>query len=179
MWASSPTSCAPLSVVAVTWTCSHTAPACMKWKRPIPTASWSATVPGDPEQADRAIDTVRDLIGRRPLMGVCLGTPDSWFGNRCHDQPPPLRPPRRQPAHQGPGYRPGSHITSQNHGFQVDAASIPRSSGFRVSHVNLNDGSVEGLAHDSLAGLFGPIPPGSQPRAAGQPVPIRPFPRPR
>ena len=55
-----------------------------------------------------------------------------------------------------------AHITSQNHGFQVDAASIPPGSGFRVSHVNLNDGSVEGLAHDSLPGLLGPVPPGSQ-----------------
>jgi carbamoyl-phosphate synthase small subunit len=42
------------------------------------------------------------------------------------------------------------YITSQNHGFQVDGATIPPASGFRVSHVNLNDGSVEGLAHREL-----------------------------
>ena len=41
------------------------------------------------------------------------------------------------------------NITSQNHEFQVDAASIPADSGFFVSHLNLNDGSVEGLAHPS------------------------------
>ncbi len=42
------------------------------------------------------------------------------------------------------------HITSQNHGFQVDADSIPKDSGFEVSHINLNDGSVEGIAHKEL-----------------------------
>ncbi len=105
--------------------------------------------PGDPEQADRAIDTVRDLIGRRSLMGVCLGhqilglaigatTSRLPYGHRGANQPIKDLDTGR------------AHITSQNHGFQVDAASIPRSSGFRVSHVNLNDGSVEGLAHDSL-----------------------------
>jgi carbamoyl-phosphate synthase small subunit len=42
------------------------------------------------------------------------------------------------------------HITSQNHEFQVDAESISERSGFFVSMVNLNDGSVEGLAHREL-----------------------------
>ena len=41
-------------------------------------------------------------------------------------------------------------ITTQNHEFQVDPDSIPASSGFQVSHVNLNDGSVEGLRHREL-----------------------------
>src|SRR5262249_37013007 len=41
-------------------------------------------------------------------------------------------------------------VTSQNHSFQVEAASIPPGSGFCVSHINLSDGSVEGLASDDL-----------------------------
>ena len=43
-----------------------------------------------------------------------------------------------------------AYITSQNHGYQVDAGSIPANSGFRVSHINLNDQSVEGLSHEAL-----------------------------
>jgi len=41
-------------------------------------------------------------------------------------------------------------VTSQNHNFQVEAASLPAGSGLVVSHVNLSDGSVEGLEHESL-----------------------------
>jgi carbamoyl-phosphate synthase small subunit len=41
-------------------------------------------------------------------------------------------------------------VTSQNHNFQVDAASIPTASGLYVSHINLSDRSVEGLAHETL-----------------------------
>jgi carbamoyl-phosphate synthase small subunit len=41
-------------------------------------------------------------------------------------------------------------VTSQNHNFQVDAATIPAASGLYVSHINLSDGSVEGMAHETL-----------------------------
>ncbi|HEV8194908.1 MAG TPA: carbamoyl-phosphate synthase (glutamine-hydrolyzing) small subunit, partial [Ktedonobacterales bacterium] len=41
-------------------------------------------------------------------------------------------------------------VTSQNHNFQVDAATLPAEIGFYVSHINLSDGSVEGLAHEYL-----------------------------
>jgi carbamoyl-phosphate synthase small subunit len=42
------------------------------------------------------------------------------------------------------------YITAQNHGYQVDADSVPTDAGWRVSRINLNDGSVEGLAHERL-----------------------------
>jgi len=105
--------------------------------------------PGDPEQAGQAVETVRGLIGRFPTMGICLGhqvlglsigatTSRLPFGHRGANQPV-------KDLVSGRAY-----ITSQNHGYQVDASSIPQDSGFRVSHINLNDGSVEGLAHVSL-----------------------------
>ena len=42
------------------------------------------------------------------------------------------------------------HITSQNHGYQVDAGTVPTAHGWRVSKINLNDDSVEGLSHERL-----------------------------
>ena len=105
--------------------------------------------PGDPTQADQAVDTVRAMIGRYPLMGICLGhqvlglaigatTSRLPFGHRGANHPVQELADGRV------------HITSQNHGYQVDADSIPAESGFAVSHINLNDGSVEGLSHESL-----------------------------
>ena len=105
--------------------------------------------PGDPEQAERAIDTIRALVGRYPIAGICLGhqllslaiggtTSRLKFGHRGANHPVKDLATGRV------------HITSQNHGFQVDADSIPADSGFKVSHINLNDGSVEGIAHREL-----------------------------
>ncbi len=105
--------------------------------------------PGDPEQAELAIDTIRALVGRYPIAGICLGhqllslaigatTSRLKFGHRGANHPVKDLATGRV------------HITSQNHGFQVDADSIPADSGFEVSHVNMNDGSVEGIAHQEL-----------------------------
>lgn len=111
--------------------------------------------PGDPETIAGTVATVRALLEGPtrqrglPLMGVCLGhqlvglaiggtTSRLKFGHRGANHPVTDVRSRRV------------HITSQNHGFQVDRDSIARSTGFYVSHVNLNDGSVEGLAHQEL-----------------------------
>lgn len=105
--------------------------------------------PGDPVQAGATVETVQHLIGQQPLMGICLGhqilglaisakTSRLPFGHRGANHPVRDLATGR------------AHITSQNHGFQVDASTIPADSGFKVSHVHLNDGSVEGLAHESL-----------------------------
>tara|TARA_B100001123_G_scaffold448710_1_gene611022 strand:- start:1201 stop:2445 length:1245 start_codon:yes stop_codon:yes gene_type:complete len=108
-----------------------------------------ANGPGDPEQADIAINSIRRIIGKIPIMGICLGhqlvalaigasTSRLKFGHRGANHPVK-------------DLLTGQvHITSQNHGFQVDEKSIPACNGYRVSHVNLNDGSVEGITHDSL-----------------------------
>jgi carbamoyl-phosphate synthase small subunit len=104
--------------------------------------------PAHPEIVGTTVKTARDLAGRVPLFGICLGhqvlalafggrTFKLKFGHRGGNQPvKDLRTKR-------------VHITSQNHGFAVDPASV-RPSEFDVSHVNLNDGTVEGLVHREL-----------------------------
>ena len=62
-------------------------------------------------------------------------------------------------------------ITSQNHGFVVLPETLPREA--EVTHVSLFDGSNEGLPPQGPAGLLGAIPSRSQPRPAGQPLPLR------
>ncbi len=103
--------------------------------------------PGDPEALDYAHETVRELIGRKPMFGICLGhqilafalggkTFKLKFGHRGANQPvKDLRTGRIA-------------ITSQNHGYAVDPASLPDE--VEVTHINLNDGTVAGLRHKKL-----------------------------
>lgn len=106
--------------------------------------------PGDPESVAQLVELVRELMARRiPVMGICLGhqviglaaggrTSRLPFGH--HGSNHPVREVRTGKV----------TVTSQNHNFQVDELSIPAESGFYVSHINLSDGSVEGLAHEEL-----------------------------
>jgi carbamoyl-phosphate synthase small subunit len=105
--------------------------------------------PGDPEPVTYAIETVRTLLGRVPIFGICLGhqilalalgatTYKLPFGHRGSNHPVTRTD------------NPRIEVTCQNHGFAVDAASLERTPA-RLSHVNLNDGTVEGIALDGVA----------------------------
>ena len=103
--------------------------------------------PGDPAPCAAAIDLARELLSRRmPLLGICLGhqilaaalgakTVKMKFGH--HGANHPVRDEVRGRV----------LITSQNHGFAVDAASLPAE--VRATHISLFDGSLQGLACDS------------------------------
>ena len=102
--------------------------------------------PGDPELLDYAVETAKGLIGRLPIMGICLGNQilARAFGGRNYK----LKFGHRGGNHPVKELATGRvHITAQNHGYAVDPDSLP--SEVEVSHVNLNDGTVEGLHHRS------------------------------
>jgi len=103
--------------------------------------------PGDPEPITYAQENIRQLLGKVPLFGICLGhqllsialggkTYKLKFGHRGGNQP----------VRRGEGHN--VEITSQNHGFAVDASSL-KDDAF-VTHINLNDNTVEGLEHKTL-----------------------------
>ena len=103
--------------------------------------------PGDPSLLNYLVSNVGKLLGSVPLMGICLGhqivaralgaaTFKLKFGHRGGNHPV-------RDLSTGRVY-----ITAQNHGYAVSAEDLP--AGLEVSHVNLNDGTVEGLRHREL-----------------------------
>jgi carbamoyl-phosphate synthase small subunit len=103
--------------------------------------------PGDPAALGYIHEEIKKLIGKKPVFGICLGnqilghvfggkTYKLKFGHRGGNQPvKDLRSGRIS-------------ITSQNHGFAVDAESLP--SNVEVTHLNLNDDTVEGIRHKDM-----------------------------
>jgi carbamoyl-phosphate synthase small subunit len=103
--------------------------------------------PGDPAAVTYAVDTLKDLVGKKPLFGICLGhqllalalggkTYKLKFGHRGANQPVKDLATGR------------IEITTQNHGFCVDLKTLPSS--VVSTHVHLNDGTSEGLACKDL-----------------------------
>jgi carbamoyl-phosphate synthase large subunit len=107
-----------------------------------------ANGPGDPAVLDGPVELARLAIGRIPIFGICLG--HQILGRAAGASTSRLPFGHHGANHPVKDLETGRvHITSQNHEFQVDAASIPAGD-FFVSQRNLNDGSVEGLSHRTL-----------------------------
>jgi carbamoyl-phosphate synthase small subunit len=106
--------------------------------------------PGDPAKLPTLVSELQNLVASgMPVMGICLGHQLLGLAAGAATSRLPY------------GHHGGNHpvrdlgtgrvtITTQNHEFQVVASTLPPDSGFEVSHVNLNDGSVEGLRHREL-----------------------------
>jgi len=100
--------------------------------------------PGDPRPLEYAVETIKGLLGKKPIFGICLGHQllgmacggtiyKLKFGHRGANQPVLNRRANRV------------EITSQNHGFALDVSSF--SDRVEITHINLNDQTVEGLRH--------------------------------
>ena len=104
--------------------------------------------PGDPADVPEIVEEIRKLAGKRPIFGICLGhqllalafgakTYKMKFGHRGGNQPVK-------------NLKMGKvHISAQNHGYAVDPASLEKTP-LIVTHLNVNDNTIEGLRHTSL-----------------------------
>ncbi|MFC1983178.1 glutamine-hydrolyzing carbamoyl-phosphate synthase small subunit [Chloroflexota bacterium] len=103
--------------------------------------------PGNPELLDYIVETVKQLIGKKPIMGICLG--NQLIARAFDGKNFKLKFGHRGGNHPVKDLETGRiHITAQNHGYAVDPATLK--DGLEVTQINLNDGTVEGLRHEEL-----------------------------
>lgn len=126
-------------------------PAKTSWKEVLelkPDGIFLSNGPGDPKPVTYAIENIKNLIGKKPIFGICLG--HQLMGLALGGKTFKLKF----------GHRGGNHpvknlisntieITSQNHGFAVDLKSFNKD--MELTHLNLNDQTVEGFRHKSLS----------------------------
>ncbi len=128
----------------VVYPCTATADEIMKCK---PDGIVLSPGPGDPAHLGYVVNTVKQLIEKKPLLGICLGNQilGCAFGSKTYK----LKFGHRGSNHPVKDLSTGRvYITSQNHGYAVDPDGLK--DGMEVAYLNLNDGTVEGLRHKQL-----------------------------
>jgi carbamoyl-phosphate synthase small subunit len=124
--------------------CTTTAPEILRMK---PDGILLSPGPGNPELLDYIIDTIKALAGKKPMMGICLGS--QLIGKAFGAKNFKLKFGHRGGNHPVKNLSNGNvYITAQNHGYALDPDTIRN--GLEVSHLNLNDGTVEGIRHREM-----------------------------
>ncbi|WP_205739178.1 glutamine-hydrolyzing carbamoyl-phosphate synthase small subunit [Halocella sp. SP3-1] len=101
--------------------------------------------PGDPQDVPYLVDTVKKLLGEKAIFGICLG--HQILGLACGAETFKLKFGHRGANHPVKDLASNRvYITSQNHGFAIDNNSVKRLD-IDITHLNVNDGTVEGLSH--------------------------------
>ena len=104
--------------------------------------------PGDPAAVSYVINTTRDLVGKLPIFGICLG--HQMLGLALGGKTYKLKFGHHGVNHPVKDLRTGKvSITVQNHGFCVDINSLPKKD-IEITHLNLNDQTLEGIRHKKL-----------------------------
>jgi carbamoyl-phosphate synthase small subunit len=101
--------------------------------------------PGDPKSVPHAVETIKQLLGKYPIFGICLG--HQLFALACGADTSKLKFGHRGSNHPVKDLITNRcYITSQNHGYTVEVESV-NNTPLVVTHVNNNDGTIEGLKH--------------------------------
>ena len=104
--------------------------------------------PGDPKDCPEQISTIKNLIGKKPIFGICLGHQLTALAMGCNSE-------KLKYGHRGCNHpvmdieREMTYITSQNHGYTIIEDSMDKNT-MTVSHRNMNDGTVEGISYSNV-----------------------------